>query len=511
MKQLISNKRLGLVLLAVGLLSTQMIFAQDAQDLFADLGDSPAASSTSTTPAEPSSSGDFQLQLSDLMSGIFRYSANASDWSYQGVKTPVLENQLGFEVKSGNIKIVSNWTIDVQPSSSLPTVLSAMAGENAIYWSPSSFKFGLGWQDFAWGVADKKNPTDNLNPRDYTVGVNADKLPVFALSANWYPSDTISFQGVYVPYEQQDKFPIDFAGHIKSSLSSLNSGVTVSVSDPAMDPASFIAGGRLAFRLPTVDFSFSYLYDWDQFYTATTTLTNVGVYVPASVHLEKLRIHRLGADIKTLAGKTGLWLEAGLNLTQDLAASNTDNIRNPSLAWTAGLDTSYGPNDAFYLNVQYLGEYVINYDQSTVADYTPTPSMAKMTNASFVQSMLNRSLTQSLGLQTEGLTQGLTVNLKFPLLDNLLTPSLTAAYVLPFMYDSTNVTRFGSLALNPELDFMPIDSFHIKLGADLCYSWIQPKDGALQQDTTSDRIGIYGLNNNVYLKVEYAFNYLLKK
>jgi hypothetical protein len=56
-----------------------------------------------------------------------------------------------------------------------------------------------------------------------------------------------------------------------------------------------------------------------------------------------------------------------------------------------------------------------------------------------------------------------------------------------------------------------VDSFHIKIGSDLYYAWSKASGGEVQIDTVNDRIGSFNPASNVYLKVEYAWNYLLKK
>ena len=67
------------------------------------------------------------------------------------------------------------------------------------------------------------------------------------------------------------------------------------------------------------------------------------------------------------------------------------------------------------------------------------------------------------------------------------------------------------MALNPEVDIKPMDSFHIKIGADLFYAWVKKSGKDVSLDTTTDRIGIYTPSNNVYLKLEYKWNYDLDR
>jgi len=510
-------------------------FAQDAKptaDAKADNTEASADKDTDTdsdagATTDAATTGNYELKLSGKHTvGLHQPVPAYTDFNnYNGnIKQPKSANELGAEIKSGEIKLVTDWFVDITTSAG-KTTLTPRTGENAIYWNPQGFKFGLGYQYYTWGVADKKNPTDNLNARDYTTGIDADKIPALSLSAVWYPADFVSIQGVYKPAAEESIYDQDFQGTTQKGLNSyyglvklLTSGAvtqsgTATINEPANDTADFVAGGRAAFTLSGVDFSLSYLYDLDQFYSPVITMSNSSAgYYPSSVSLERRRIHRLGADFKTTIEKFGLWAESALNLTEDINCTD-DAIRNPSVAYTVGGDVNFGPNDRYYLNLQYIGEVVFNYDASIGSDYVGgSPSKTKLTDQAYMKRFFERNMTQKLGTQTEGLTQGITTNLKLPLDDaSVVNPTLTAAYVMPFNYDDTTAWRYGSLVLNPQIDIAPFDAFHIYLGSDLYYAWIQPRNGNLTLDTTGDRVGSYTNANNVYLKVEYSWNYLLKK
>ena len=52
-----------------------------------------------------------------------------------------------------------------------------------------------------------------------------------------------------------------------------------------------------------------------------------------------------------------------------------------------------------------------------------------------------------------------------------------AVAAVPFRYDDTNGKRYCSLALNPEIDLKPAESFHVMLGGNLYYAWVKTGDG----------------------------------
>jgi hypothetical protein len=517
----LANK--ALLLAALGVAIAAPSFAQDdSSALFADQpADSGASAAKTPAAAQSAASGsDFTLRLSGDHEFDYHFPVYSSPYNYNGPMTsPAFTNDLGVELQDGQIKLVSHWALDLSPEYATGNDGEYGIGgggalmkplENYISWNPSAFKLAFGYQVFSWGVADKVNPTDNLNPRDFTVGWNADKIPVLAADANWYATDNLSVEAVFLPYKQASIYPVDFKDELVSKLSCSN----VNYSSLAYDPGSAVAGGKLNYHSSAVDFSLSYLYDIDAFYTPeiTTTAGMTSVAGISSISLDRRRIQRFGADAKTTVGKFGIWFEGCYNLT-DNSGSSDYSVRDSNLAYVLGCDTNYGPNDSFYANIQYIGTWIPGYDSSSVSDY-PLSALysANAYNPAYMLKFYERQTVSLLGLETEGLLQGVTLNLKWEFLDGLLTPQVTAIYTVPFQYDTTNATRYGDLGLNPEVDLKPVDSFHIKLGADLAYAWVKNAGSdSVSLNTSTDKIGSYSPYNNVYLTVLYKWNYDLKK
>jgi hypothetical protein len=491
----LANKALLIVALGVAIAAPS--FAQD---------DSSAAQS-----ADAGAGSDFTLSLAGNHEFGYHFPVNdSSNYSYTSasgtdMKVPYFSNEYDVTVKDRDVKFMSNWNVTLEPSltdggnTSWSDLATAKPLENYVSWSPSGWKLTSGYQIFSWGVADKRNPTDNLNPRDYTVGWNADKIPVLAADAIWYPTDAFSVEGVFLPSAQSSKYPVDFGSMISSKLTTTTLGYDAA----GLELQNFIAGGKLNYRSSSFDASVSYLYDIDPLYTPVVGTPNA-YYQPSTITLERERIHRFGLDAKTTIGKYGLWLEACYSLTKN-SGSDDYAYRKSDLNYVIGADVNFGPNDVGYVNLQYIGTWIPGYDDSFYKDL----KAGKITDPTEVY---ERALVNSLGLQTEGLLQGVTTNIKYELADGAFTPQITAVYVVPFLYDDTNETRYGSLALNPEIDVKPVDSFHIILGVDLAYAWVKTAGSdSVSLDTTTDKIGVYTSSNNVYLKILYKWNYDLKK
>jgi hypothetical protein len=180
------------------------------------------------------------------------------------------------------------------------------------------------------------------------------------------------------------------------------------------------------------------------------------------------------------------------------------SVRNPSISWTAGSDVSYGPGGAFYLNFQYTGRYIFNYDRSFYADYpggAPDPRLLA-TDSTYAREYYARALSQSLGDQTEGFLSGFILKSDFPFSNGKWKPGFIAAYYLPFLYDSAQSTRYGSLVLRPSVDFVPSDSTTLGIGSELIYAWKKETGSKSIVIDTADRIGRWNDQSNIYLEVD---------
>ena len=410
-----------------------------------------------------------------------------------------------------------------------------VTGETLLTWTPEAFKVSAGFTEFSWGLADKKNPTDTLNARDYRYGADAPRLVNPAVDVTWYPADWLSVEAVYEPWKEMSQFPKDFRASTQSGLdrsaatlkasfsqlataypstysglsSLLNSSYNpkVTAQTLARDASEPVFGGRANFFLPGVDLSLSYLYDRDIYYTPVVTMKKYAtLWLPNEVDLVLKRIHRLGLNAKTTLDRYGLWLETAYNLTEDPAGTD-EALRNNKLSWTTGFDFNFGPASAYYLNVQYAGEWALGYDAATVKDYKADPTAAQLADQAYMTKRTYRSLVQSLGSETEELMNTLTASLKFPLADSLVTPSLSGAVIVPLGYDDTLQTRVASAFFKPELDVMPADGVHVFFGADLAYGWVKKAGSSdISLDTSTDKLGVYTPQNNVYIKVQYKWN-----
>ncbi len=504
------------LLLAATLLASTVLGM--AQDLSSEFGSDVGTATSSAAPSPLSVNGDHSM--------IYHQPLWADNWSYASpALEPEMDNTLGFTYKAGSLKFVANGTVKTLATPQDWSALSQFEiGETYLSWTPGNFLVNFGYQLFNWGVADKFNPSDGLNARDYSVSMDAPKIPLLAADVRWFPVKWLSVEGVVSPYQSPSRFPVDFTANTQAGLNANAALLANSALGPyyagyspqtmatfATDnPNSAVAGARLNVY-SALDFGLSYIYDLDPYDTPEVTMKSLAgpssttLWVPGQVTLVHKRIHRFGVDAKTTVGPLGLWGEGGFDLTEN-SSDTSDQVRRDRLAWTLGMDFNWGYHNNFYANLQYIGAWVPGYDQTTQADYAGPLTLSELTSEAYMQRMTYRQLTQTLGDYTETWLQGLTFKLKFPLDSDTLTPSISGVFTMPFGYDTTLETRYGSLALKPEIDLMPMDSFHLRVGADLAWAWVKKAgETAVTLDTTVDRLGVYTPYNDVYISVDYQW------
>ena len=474
-----------------GAVMTAAAEKEDFDDLFESIPES--AGEESLDPGEDG------LSLRGDHNFIYRYPLFPDESGYRKVLTrPELNSVFGLRYEYDRLKIVSDWKINIYPLEE--SILSARAGDNYLSFAPGRFLFEFGYYVQTWGAADGINPVDHLNPKDYSRGFEPETVPAFMLRAVFYPADVFSIEAVAQPYAKADILPVDPAAAVPSSF--FDPGA-VTVTEPEREPESEVPGLKLNLYTPAADASLSYLYDFDPYYTPDITQTAPAVF---SLNLYRQRIHRFGADVKTTVSRFAFWLEAAFNITSDFSMDDAA-VRNPYIAWTAGSDFNFGPDDAFYLNFQYYGRYIFGFYNDFFKDYPgglPDP-VRFATEPDYALLFLNRALSNQLGNENEQFLNGFILRTEYPLDNQRWIPSLSTIYFLPFGYDTDEKTRYGSLMLNPVISYRPVPSVELNLGSRLMFAWMKPAGSDDISIDKSDRIGMRHNQSTVYLEAVYRW------
>ena len=490
----------------------------------------------------------------------YHYPLDADNRNFNTLITaPKMFNRLGVEITDNNIELVSEWEFRGFPdkTGNWEAISNIRMQDNYIAWDHDNFNLGFGFQKYAWGVADGTNPTDNLNPENYEMGYEIEDIPVLSVSADYYPKRWWAVKGVYIPFEQSDKYFFDFRDEIPRSLfqkfyisgfnfNTLKPEISPRLAEKQVNfrqlkfsPESGIFGIKNNFYFSGIDISFSYIYDIDPFYTPDFDLEEYTVEVPDDViaslnetlpgaeaervtdklrgntayrietmDLKRRRVHRLGFDMKTIVDKYGIWLEACYSITED--HNNTSyRVRNHDVEWVTGFDFSYGPHDKYYLNLQYTGKWIPDYYNTFYTDYTNgMPDFNRLADKQYMREYFYRATVQPLGMQTERFRHGVMTQLEWSLFDGKITPALDGYYTFPVDYDTEEKKRYGNLLLMPEIDYAPGNALHVFFGANLAYSWYKPKgNDTIKDNDRSNFTGYLNPYNNIYFRISYQWEY----
>ena len=473
----------------------------------------------------------------------FQYHFPLKGGSYDTfIKAPKFINEFKLQVFHRNIEVVSEWELRgvMDKSGEWGKLSDYKIGKNYIKWNKEKFNLAFGYQVYKWGVADEFNPTNNLNPKNYEKGYESEEIPILSVSGKYYPNENTSVEAVFIPFEQNDEYFFSYADEVPSAMFGKysyknipsgsapqflvnNSDKNVNVKNLEYNPKSVIAGIKANYYSNSFDFSVSYVYDVDPYYSPEIKLEKYSLeagnssmlqsaYKTAEINLVRNRIHRLGFDIKTIYDKYGIWTEVCYSFTNDKNRLEYKKRKN-ELSIVTGLDFRYGPNDRFYINLQYTGRLVKDYYSGFFSDYSNgLPDTDFINDHSYMEKYFYRGLVQNLRMQSEKYLQGILAQFEWSFYDETIKPVLNVYYTLPGGYDENEKKRYGSLLLNPELEYDNGEAFKIQLGANLAYSWYKDKiSGEIKSNDRADLIGYLNPFNNIYLKVSYEWNFNSEK
>lgn len=510
-----------------------LITAQE--DPFADMEGLDEMEAAAEETMETSSSAKTAVSLKGFSllgehEGYFAVPVDNDDFNLNhGFVSPRLDNEIGFMFKTDTVKLRSMWLFELSPDpygdTSKQLAISPL--ENYLSMTFGKVRFDTGWQNIVWGTADELNPTDNINPEDNRKTYLPKKLPIFTLRSLFYPIPEITIDTVFVPFEQNDIFPYDIVSKLENYQNDLDIDFTIQPMEFSLKNSLVGIRGGYSEKISA---SISYLYDIDPFYTADadakiisvptnimigTNTLSTNTYVPyLSARLYRSRLHRIGADFKTTISRLGLWAEMCLSLPEEKAKTEKPG-RDLSFEWTTGLDFNAGENNDLYVNLQYNGHYLHNYDDTIMTDYSQMTSYLTPENfsaflmladpAGTLENIFERLMRYHLIGRREAILHTISAKTEVKLLRGKIKPAIAAAYSIPTGYDKYYGTRPGSLFLNPEILFSPKDSLTIAFGANLVWAWIKTPDDNQYKLDREDRIGQFTEVNAIYLNAGYKW------
>jgi hypothetical protein len=330
----------------------------------------------------------------------------------------------------------------------------------------------IGRQRIAWGVADKLNPTDNLNPNDLEDILDFGRhLASNGIKASYYIKD-LSLSGVFIPVSTPAVLPQgDWANAFTPTISLAQGFSYRNITDTIIMPdhtlkQSSIYGARLAGSLLNYDFSLSYVYtryDLPILNRMTFIPTSNPPEVDLQYQLVFPRTNIIGFDLAGAIKDIGIWAEAAMylpektTLTTDLSllgmgTQDTILLEKPYLRYIIGLDYTF--KNGIYINGQYLRGFVHERGNENLEDYFTFAMEWK-----FLQ-------------------------------DKIKLSPLNSAIEIKNWQD---IKHNYAVALSPEISYNPFSGAELSIG----FRWLQGSN------TTT--FGRAQDNDELYLKVKYCF------
>lgn len=204
------------------------------------------------------------------------------------------------------------------------------------YYSDNHWDVRAGRQIITWGVADALRLTDIISPMDYTEFLAQDyddiRIPVGGLRVR-FSREKWSMEAVAIPVSSFFDLPTD-------AENPWSVGPIAIGAEPSHNAYNMEYGGRLAFFLSGIDFSFSALHTWNK---QPVLCNGVGEY---------RRMTMLGADVSVPMGKFVVRGE----VAEYLDELQTGGTRAASTNALLGIDW-YAGND-WTLSAQYSHKYI---------------------------------------------------------------------------------------------------------------------------------------------------------
>ncbi len=251
--------------------------------------------------------------------------------------------------------------------------------------------FSFGKQRITWGAADKLNPTDNLNPDDFTDIFDwGAKIPSTAAVLSYtFPNDW-SLAAIWLPSVRPVLLPraggLDLGGG--QDLTPLLGGAQVVEQEDHIDTGPFdlkhsMQAVKFSGSVLDIDFSLSYLHGYDDLPVPTElTITPVdATSVSLSTTSSFMEQHVIGADFAGELFSVGYWAEVGVFIPEGATMQITapgptgDPVTQEQVAvedevyvkYTAGLDYTF--SCGFYVNVQYMHGFFVERSRDELNDY----------------------------------------------------------------------------------------------------------------------------------------------
>jgi hypothetical protein len=375
--------------------------------------------------------------------------------------------------------------------------------------------FSAGKQRITWGTADKLNPTDLLDPGDFSDPLRiGEKIPVIALNVNYsIPAIDGGLQLVYEPYSGLARINGIMASQVSNllvsnllandlpSVLSPSVGLNGSVQAPELNVTNGTFGARFSAKLAGFDLSASYMTrinDIPYISSVSEKGTINGMlagmqFAPTNLVVQSVnyelsyyREHVIGFDFSKDLGFIVLWGEVAATIPPQLRTTET-SANTFSLGGTA-LGSTNTTNLVDYLSNQPYFKYTVGFD-CTIGD------------GYYLNFQWNHGgATESGNEGANQLQDYLVLRMEKKFFNDKLKFTLTGTY---------NVDNFYEAATNTNVLAYLDDHYAVMGDFAVTYSPISDLSAAIGvtgvTGKTGTMVGLLSDYNMLYTKIEYSF------
>ncbi|MCD6268690.1 MAG: DUF1302 family protein [Deltaproteobacteria bacterium] len=269
--------------------------------------------------------------------------------------------------------------------------------EGYLLYAHKNLSMTVGKQIVRWGKTDQLSPVDNINPQDLRLFILPEledrKIPIWMLKLQGF-GDNWSWEALYIPWFENsdiDYFNSDWAifRHLPEEIKASNLPpefkdyadhvLIIDRDKPANTLGNGEFGGRISFTAGQIDFSFSYLYGWEnQPNIESFPIKNLNVdgsfsgddiedlpnqpdliFTDERIAITYKRQQVAGLEFETTIGCFGLRGEAAYFDHMSFLASDLTSTRKPVFHTVLGLD--YTSATDWYFNTQFSWMKILSY------------------------------------------------------------------------------------------------------------------------------------------------------